>query len=113
MPDLAAVPTPEPPKLVEQLKLLRDEWGEGFDEDIAQPLAAVVLSIRDARRATEDSYNESLTEVEEDRDRLSAQLDDALDAKDLLEDLEDARRGVLGVEELYDKYLPKTPLAVA
>lgn len=107
MPDLRSVPDPSPPKLVEQLKLLRDEWGEGFDEDIAQPLADLVLTLRTQHKASHQDIVREIEEGDEERDRLSQRIDEieGQDYDGLIADLEDMRRGVRSVEELYDKWL--------
>lgn len=106
-----SAPTEEEPKLVEQLKLLREEWGEGFDEDIARPFARIVKTLREQHQAFVREHNRELDEAHEKVDDLEGEIEDqdalreqAPDA--LLEDLRDVERGVRTLEEVMQAWEP-------
>lgn len=96
------------PTLIGQLRAIREEWGEGFDEDIAKPLARVLQTIR-------KQYEAAAAEAERNADELQDKLDEieqtgeenAVKAgayDELLDDLSDVPRGIRTLEEIMDKH---------
>lgn len=106
------MPADDEPKLIEQLTALREEWGEGFDEDIATPLARIVKRLREQHDAATVATEQKLDQVREQRDEAQGQLEDLRETQPVFEDLEDLRRGVLTQEELFERHLDFTPVSV-
>lgn len=96
------------PTLIGQLKELREEWGEGFDEDIAQPLAALVAKVRGQVEAQQTAHEKELDEKDDKIDELENLAEEnASEAgryRELVDDLEDVPRGVFTVEEVLAKH---------
>lgn len=101
------------PTLVGQLKLLREQYGEGFDEDIAQPLARGIVKIRKSFEAMNDEHEDEVHRLQSEKDELEMKLDDAPDPdtiRRMEEDLLDVQRGVLDLEELFDRWDVRVPV---
>jgi hypothetical protein len=96
------------PTLIGQLKLIRESWGEGFDEDIAQPLARLLLTLRKQFEASQEAHEEEL----DSRDEALAEAESATEEnadeagryRTLIEELEDVPRGVRTLEEVMDNH---------
>ncbi len=94
-------------KLVEELAGLREQWGEGFDEDVAQPLARMVKTLRQQHAAMLRAHSRELSGFEERIDSLESELEAKDDIPpELAEELRDCTRGIRTIEEVFDKWLP-------
>lgn len=98
----------ESPTLIGQLKLIRDEWGDGFDEDVAKPLALIVRSLRNSLEGHVAEMEREVDEAREERDAAQeANQDDkafAESARGVGQDIADMERGILTPEELVAKW---------
>lgn len=100
------------PKLGEQIDALAKEWGEGFEEDVAQPLAEAIKASREngVIKKILSAYEQCVrleAEVEEQEETLDnrtceleiARKAEGREERRLLE-LEDVARGVLTIDEM-------------
>lgn len=101
------------PTLVGQLKLLREFYGDGFDKDIAQPLAAALVAVRKGLEGEEQRLRRKLEEAEdqlEDAEMNNREGARAIDERDRMrDDLNDVRLGVLDFQELHDRWCVRVP----
>lgn len=98
----------ESPTLIGQLKLIREAWGEGFDEDIAKPLAAVLATVRKQMEAAAKDAEQNLDHLQTQLDDFEMAAQDNADAADelreLRDDLADVPRGVRTLDEVMEKH---------
>jgi hypothetical protein len=94
-------------ELLEQVEHLREDWGEGFDEDVAAPLTLVVEAVRRAV-ADKEKLTADLIETEEERDDLGRIVQDLEDLEEPFEDLKtnlkDIATGVRTLEEVLERW---------
>lgn len=104
---LASVPE-EKPTLIGELREIRELWGEGFDEDVAQPLAQILLKLRAALTAQQEQHERELDDRDDQIHELEQTGEDNAAAaggyRELLDDLADVPRGVRTLEEVMDKH---------
>jgi hypothetical protein len=97
-------------KLGEQLRELREEWGDGFDEDIAQPIAKWIKKVREQLAGQTADHECDIDRLEEQVEDLDRELEEsrirATQVERVLEDLADIGRGVRTVEEVLEKWGP-------
>lgn len=105
---MAAPEDDENPTLIGQLRLIRDEWGDGFDEDVAKPLAVILCKMRKGMEGRVAEMEREVDEAREERDAAQeANQDDkafAESARDVGQDIADMDRGILTPEELVAKW---------
>lgn len=96
------------PSLIGQLKLIREEWGEGFDEDVAKPLALLILRLRKQLEAWKEEQDGELADLQNQLDELEQTVEENSGAAETLrsleDDLADVPRGIRTVEEVIEKY---------
>lgn len=96
------------PTLIGQLTGLRQEWGEGFDEDIGRPLARVLQTIRKQFKAATQEAQDEIGHLHDQLHEKECAIEEnavaAEELRELREDLEDVPRGVLTVEEVLGRH---------
>lgn len=100
--------TDDNPTLIGQLRLIREVWGEDFDEDVAKPLAFLLVKMRTNMEDFNRKHVGETEELETKLDELEKEGEEnAADAgalRELREDLNDVPRGVYTLDEVLAKY---------